>query len=194
MRTRFQWLPIGGFLLGIALTLSAVVGIRAFGQDRGDSLGKLTVEADEGGIEALYNGLFRNGAPDPPDAPDDLPPAEELAKERYELAGEQIASEVKQELARFLEPPKNGDGRLVLRLGVIVEWSRYRMQARRDMGGPEAEVIEAMRRELAYTEAVLETLNTLSKRTVSITSRSDLRALELYRLELQYQLAVMKGN
>ena len=191
MRTRFRWFPIGGFLLGIALTLSTVVGIRVFGQDLDASLGNLTVEADEGGIEALYNGLFRRGAPDPPEAPDDLPPAEELAKERYEHAGEQIEAA----LERFLDPPRRGgDQGFGERLGGILEWSRYRMQARRDMGGPEEEIIEALRRELAYTNAASESSRQLLRGAATTIQPSDLRPLELYRLELQYQLAVMEGD
>jgi hypothetical protein len=167
----------------------SVAAFRAWGQDRplSDSF-NTEVDASEGSIEALYNFFPSKVRPDELDELGDLPPARQIAKDRYDLAGESLGTA----LQRLLDPPHGGVSYLFQdQLGTILELARLRTDARLDMAESDEERIEALSSEIAHARALLDLLREFQRLGVNNVRPSDIRELDLYRLGLEHRLAVL---
>jgi hypothetical protein len=146
----------------------------------------IEAEDDGGGIGLLLESDFVRGNPTPPEEVGSLPTREELARERYELAGKMLRSLFQ----GLLEPRRsNGGPTFGDRLMPVLEWSRRRMDARLDLAGSDEERIEVLRREIAHARALLKTLKGLSRGSSSSISPEQVLEVDQYRLELEWRLA-----
>jgi hypothetical protein len=208
-----RWLPFVTFLAGILVTTSMAVFLDgARGQVRSgneqdppssppdlrltqeipddrkpdeapEAEDDWTVDEGEGGIEAVYNAFFHRICPAPQEL-GDLPDRKQLARQRYELAGEALESA----LLAFAGPPRRGGPDLGERLAPVVEWSRHRLAAHLDMAGSDEEQASVLRTEIAHARAILSIREDLSRGVGSVNPTAFSR-LDLYRLELESRLA-----
>ena len=179
-----------GFLAGVVVTGIGGVALRVRGQERpAEPARPGAIGEDEGGIEAFYDTLMRPRGAGPVGEPSPPPTAEQLARARLALAGTMI--EVG--LRRLDVPRPTGPGFGDVEEAVL-RWSRRRMEARLELAADDGERREALRREIAHAEELLEGFRELRRGRGSGIGPDEVGALDDYRLELLTDLVALGGD